>query len=258
MQCPAYKTNRCLFKSIFSAQFNSLIFKLPLELISENYQTDCEGNINHCTFYSEHDQKTDPEKVEESVAPPAPPPDKPVSEPIVEVKSTKVSIHKVSNPYIVKADVLVYPANIILNIDDPLLNRMSAGLIQAECDNFKKPIKMGSVYITKNGNEKTKVMPKKIYHAVVAGESRLVNESDITLATRKALRLADGDNARNVVIIPCDCGTHDVNDTARVQLSAVKTYLQTEKECKIKNIFFAMEDKESFDIYEEYYNRIFG
>ena len=254
MQCPAYKTNRCLFKSIFNSQFNSLIFKLPLEVISESYQKDCEGYIDACCFVEHVKQEPLPEEpvIQEEKVP------EPVNEPVVENKSTKVSIHQVSNPYIVKADILVYPANIILNIDDPLLNRMSGGIIQSECDNFKKPIKMGAVYITNNGNEKTQVKPKKIYHAVVAGESRLVNEADIKSATRKALRLADDENARNVVIIPCDCGTHDVNDTARVQLSAVKTFLQTEKECKIKNIFFAMEDKESFDIYEEYYNRIFG
>jgi O-acetyl-ADP-ribose deacetylase (regulator of RNase III) len=255
MQCPVYKTNRCLFKSIFNPQFNSSIFKLSLEVISESYQKDCEGDIALCSFVQR--TKQEPEFKEPEVQKVEEP--EPVEvEPVVENKSTKVSIHQVANPYNVKADVLVFPANIILNIDDPLLNRMSGGIIQSECDSFKKPIKMGTVYITSNGNERTQVKPKKIYHAVVAGESRLVNESDIKSATRKALRLADNDNARNVVIVPCDCGTHDVNDTARVQLSAVKTFLQTEKECKIKNIFFVMEDKESFDIYEEYYNRIFG
>ena len=45
---------------------------------------------------------------------------------------------------------------------------------------------------------------------------------------------------------------------ARVQLSAIKTFLTTEKECKIKNIFLVMEDEESYNTYEEYYNRIFA
>ena len=74
---------------------------------------------------------------------------------------------------------------------------------------------------------------------------------------RKALFLADEEQARNVVVIPADCGTHDINDTARVQLSAIKTYLSTAKDSQIKNIFLVMEDEESYQVYEEYYNRIF-
>jgi O-acetyl-ADP-ribose deacetylase (regulator of RNase III) len=74
---------------------------------------------------------------------------------------------------------------------------------------------------------------------------------------RKALLLADEEKVRNVVVIPADCGTHDINDTARVQLAAIKTYLSTAKESNIKNIFIVMEDEESYQVYEEYYNRIF-
>jgi O-acetyl-ADP-ribose deacetylase (regulator of RNase III) len=134
---------------------------------------------------------------------------------------------------------------------------MSRGSIQKELDKFSKPIKMGSVFETNNGGEQSKVQAKKIFHAVVAGESRLVNEEDIKTATRKALILADDGNSSNVLMIPADCGTHDINDVARVQLAAIKTYLQSNKNCSIKNIFLVMEDQESLDTFQEYYNRIF-
>jgi O-acetyl-ADP-ribose deacetylase (regulator of RNase III) len=58
-------------------------------------------------------------------------------------------------------------------------------------------------------------------------------------------------------MLPTDCGTHDIADIARVQLSAIKTFLTTEKDCEIKNVFIVMEDKESYDVFEEYYKRIF-
>jgi hypothetical protein len=58
-------------------------------------------------------------------------------------------------------------------------------------------------------------------------------------------------------MIPQDCGTHDINDTARVQLAAIKTYLQTNPNCSLANVFIVMEDQESFETYKEYYNRIF-
>ena len=183
-----------------------------------------------------------------------------ISEPTVEPKleSTRVSIHKVENPYLVKSDVLVYPTNIGLTVDDPLLNRMSRGRIQSECDKFSKPIKMGTVYITSNGDGDSKVKSQKVYHAVVAGESRLVNEADTKSAIKKALIIANQDKVRNIVMLPGDCGTLDINDAARVQLSAIKTFLSTEKDCCIKNIFLVMEDEDSYNTYEEYYNRIFA
>ena len=130
----------------------------------------------------------------------------------------------------------------MLNVDDVLLNRFSRGTVQAECDQIPKPIKMGHVYITSNGDENTQIKPKKIYHAVVAGESRLVNEEDIRSSMRKSLTLADSNNANNVVVIPCDCGTHDIEDTARVQLSSILTYFKSKKDSNIKNIFIVMED----------------
>jgi O-acetyl-ADP-ribose deacetylase (regulator of RNase III) len=242
----------CLTYAFFSTgsanpRLSSFLTKVQLDVVVESWGNDCQGNTNLCTF--KH-------KVEEQSTPEPEPIPEPEPEPVVDTK-TKISIHKIENPYLVKADVLVYPTNIGLTIDDPLLNRMSRGVIQNELDKFQKPINMGTVYITSNGDGTTKVKAQRVYHATVSGESRLVNEVDLKSAMRKALLLADEEQARNVLVIPADCGTHDINDTARVQLAAIKTYLQSAKESNIKNIFIVMEDEESYQVYEEYYNRIF-
>jgi O-acetyl-ADP-ribose deacetylase (regulator of RNase III) len=243
--CPVYlSSGDCLVKVLSNPRLSSFISKIQLDVVIESWGKDCQGDRNLCTFKHQ---------IEE---PSAPSPE-PISEPIPETK-TKISIHKIENPYLVKADVLVYPTNIGLTIDDPLLNKMSRGVVQNELDRFQKPINMGTVYITSNGGENSKVKARKIYHATVSGESRLVNEVDLKSAMRKALFLADEEQARNVLFIPADCGTHDINDAARVQLAAIKTYLQSAKESNIKNIFIVMEDEESYRVYEEYYNRIFS
>jgi O-acetyl-ADP-ribose deacetylase (regulator of RNase III) len=232
--CPAYlSSGDCLVKILSNPRITSFIAKKQLDLVVESWTKDCQGQAKLCTF-APVIQEEKPEPVQETVA---------ELDPIVDTK-TKISIHKIDNPYLVKADILIHPTNIGLTIDDPLLNRMSRGVIQSELDKFQKPINMGTVYITSNGGENSKVKAKKVYHATVAGESRLVNEVDLKSAMRKAL-------------LPADCGTHDINDTARVQLSAIKTYLSTAKNSNIKNIFLVMEDEESYQVYEEYYNRIF-
>lgn len=244
-KCPVYLGNNCVLKSLFTKQFNSKIFGVDLKQIDEKYHSNCEGLISKCSFSTEEVvqevQKEEPQQ----------------QEVVEEVPQVKVSIHQIDNPYAVKADILVYPANNVLTIDDPLLNRLSYNVIQKECDKVQKPINMGSVYITSNGGENSKVQAKKIFHAVVAGESRLVNEADTKLATRKALHLAKETNARNIVMLPPDCGTHDIQDAARVQLSSIYTFLQTEKDIPFKNIFIVMDDKESYDVYQEYYKRVF-
>jgi O-acetyl-ADP-ribose deacetylase (regulator of RNase III) len=242
--CPVYlSSGDCLVKVLSNPRLSSFLTKIQLDVVVESWGNDCQGNANLCTFKHKLEEQSTPKP-------------NPEPEPIVDNK-TKISIHKIENPYLVKADILVYPTNIGLTIDDPLLNRMSRGVIQNELDKFQKPINMGTVYITSNGGENSKLKAKKVYHATVSGESRLVNEVDLKSAMRKALLLADDEKARNVLIIPADCGTHDINDTARVQLAAIKTYLQSVKESNIKNIFIVMEDEESYQVYEEYYNRIF-
>jgi O-acetyl-ADP-ribose deacetylase (regulator of RNase III) len=246
--CPVYlSSGDCLVKVLSNPRLSSFLTKVHLDLVVESWGKDCQGNPNLCSFKHQVEEQSKPEPTPESA---------PEPEPIPETK-TKISIHKIENPYLVKADVLIYPTNIGLTIDDPLLNRMSRGFVQNELDRFQKPINMGTVYITSNGDKNSKVKARKIYHATVSGESRLVNEVDLKSAMRKALLLADEEQARNVLVIPADCGTHDINDTARVQLAAIKTYLQSAKESNIKNIFIVMEDEESYQVYEEYYSRIF-
>jgi len=247
--CPVYlSSGDCLVKVLSNPRLSSFLTKIELDVVVESWGKDCQGDRNLCTFKHQIEEQSPSEST------PEPTPD---PEPIPETK-TKISIHKIENPYLVKADVLVYPTNIGLTIDDPLLNKMSRGVVQNELDRFQKPINMGTVYITSNGGENSIVKARKIYHATVSGESRLVNEVDLKSAMRKALFLADEEKARNVLFIPADCGTHDINDAARVQLAAIKTYLQSAKESNIKNIFIVMEDEESYQVYEEYYNRIFS
>ena len=245
--CPVYlSSGDCLVKVLSNPRLSSFIAKIQLDVVIESWGKDCQGNRNLCTFKHQIEEQSSSETEPE-----------PTPEPVIDTK-TKISIHKIENPYLVMADVLVYPTNIGLTIDDPLLNKMSRGVVQNELDRFQKPINMGTVYITSNGGENSKVKSRKIYHATVSGESRLVNEVDLKSAMRKALFLADEEQARNVLFIPADCGTHDINDAARVQLAAIKTYLQSAKESNIKNIFIVMEDEESYQVYEEYYNRIFS
>jgi O-acetyl-ADP-ribose deacetylase (regulator of RNase III) len=243
--CPVYLNSSCHLKFIHNEKYLKTLFNLKLE---QDITNNCDGLISKCSFQNVSiPQKSEPIKqaIQEANGP-------------QEVtQSTKVSIHKCDNPYLVKSDVLVYPTNIILTIDDPLLHRMSRGNIQNELDKIKKPIHMGTIYVTSNGGENSNVKPKYIYHAVVAGESRLVNEEDIKSATRKSLHIANKNGYKNIVMMPPDCGTHDINDSSRVHLSAIKTFLQTEKECNIKNIFVVMSDQESYDVYEQYYKRIF-
>lgn len=246
-KCPVYKNNNCILKNNFTKQLNDFLFEFVVD--NSEYGRSCQGLIGNCSFI----QKSIVENTEDAAVV------EQKEEPKLETidSSTKVSIHMCENPYLVKSDVLVYPINNVLTVDDPLLHRMSRGKIQNELDNFRKPIRMGSVYITSNGGENSKVQSKKIYHSVVAGESRLVNEEDIKSATRKSLHLAKDNKVRNVVMLPPDCGTHDINDAARVHLSSIKTFLLTEKNSDIRNIFIVMSDKESYEVYEQYYKRIF-
>lgn len=251
-KCPLYlDNNHCFVKITSNPSLFSFLSKKQLPIIKDNWSSNCEGNLDQCSFITEKEsseQTTPVEAVEEVVEP------KIEKEP----QAVKVSVHKIDNPYAVKADVLIYPTNNVLTIDDSMLHRLSRGMIQAECDKQSKPIKMGHVYITSNGGENSQVKAKTVYHAVVAGESRLANEEDMRSAIKKALILAESNNAANVVMIPCDCGTHDIEDTARVQLSSIKTFLRTLKTpTNLRNIFIVMEDEVSYQTFEEYYKRIF-
>jgi O-acetyl-ADP-ribose deacetylase (regulator of RNase III) len=191
--------------------------------------------------------RKEPEVVEEKVPPPP-------------FQGVQVKVARVTNPYLVKADVLVYPANNLLIVDDPLLVRMTNGKVQDQCDEIPRPIIMGNVYITQGKTLSGNVAIKQdaIYHAVVAGASRLVNTQDIASSIRKALLTAEANGATSVAMLPCDNGTHDLNQSALVQLSTVSQFLKSMKLESLRHIFIVMEDQESLATFETYYRRIFG
>ncbi len=244
--CPLYIQDKkiCFVKLTSNEFITSSLLQKSLPMLKENWSNECNGDLNLCSFK---------EKIEETQEAPK---ETPKEEP-KQTTGTKVSIHKHTNPYAVKSDFIYYPTNSILTIDDQLLNNLSKNKVQEECDRLKKPYKMGNIYITSNGGENSLVKAKNIIHGVVAGESRLVNEEDIRSSTRYALLHASLNGAQSIVMIPADCGTHDIYDTARVQLSAVKTFLQSNDLLSLKNIYFVMEDEESYKTFQEYYNRIF-
>lgn len=169
----------------------------------------------------------------------------------------KVSVHQVENPFALKVDAIMYPTNNGLLVDDDYLLRITRSRVQMDCDRIKseKRINMGGVYPTDGCGQ----MPaKRIYHAVVAGSSRLVNEADIHKATLRTLTVAEAEGARTLAMIPADCGTHDIYQTAIVQLSAVKQFLDKMEPENLQHIYVVMEDEESADAFTEYFDRIFG
>lgn len=234
---------------------------------------DCEANWdgNNCVFLrllydmSEDDEQERDDEQEspfasvENYDPFSDEEDEPVDEQ-EEFEQTDVilKIKKVSDPYLVGADVLVYPTNVTLLIDDDLLNRHSRFRIQEECEAYVRSmdIQIGDVYPTSNGGDLPGgVIPKRIYHAVVAGPSRLVSHN-IAPAITQSLILADKEGAEIVAMLPFDCGMMDINETARIQLKAVKEFIEKGKTKNIKLICIIMDDNDSFEIFKEYYERI--
>jgi O-acetyl-ADP-ribose deacetylase (regulator of RNase III) len=246
--CPLYIQDKkfCYVKLTSNEFIASSLLQKSLPMLKENWSNECHGDLELCSFKEKVVQEVVAQEVQEAEKPQEKQP----------ITGTKVSIHKHANPYAVKSDFIYYPTNSILTIDDQLLNNLSKHKVQEECDRLKKPYKMGNIYITSNGGENSLVKAKNIIHGVVAGESRLVNEEDIRSSTRKALLHAEQNGASSIVMIPADCGTHDIFDTARVQLAAVKTFLKS-FDANIKNVYFVMEDEESYKAFQEYYNRIF-
>ena len=172
-----------------------------------------------------------------------------------------VKIVGVDNIYSVKADALIYPNNQILQIDDDELNYRSYNKVQDELDKIAPPVALGTVYQTSNGGDhKGGIKAKRIYHAVVATQSRLVNETGIIKSVVKSLTQADEDGCETVVMLPMDCGTFDLHATAYAQLNAIYKFLETVNAKNIKNIFIitTKNDKVTLDIFNEKFDRIFG
>ncbi len=172
-----------------------------------------------------------------------------------------VKIVGVDNIYSVKADALIYPNNQILQIDDDELNYRSHNRVQDELDKIAPPVALGTVFQTGNGGDhKGGIKAKRIYHAVVATQSRLVNETGIIKSVVKSLTQADEDGCETVVMLPMDCGTFDLHATAYAQLNAIYKFLETVNAKNLKNIFIitTKNDKVTLDIFNEKFDRIFG
>jgi hypothetical protein len=278
--CPFYvdgpKKNKFCFvkQNISMAQAVNLVEDNP-GFDPSSWNEDCEGDFANCALvkllydlteeaevepeqelkspieeqiddYDPYEEYEDEEESEEEPEP----------EDLVSVR-----VLGVENVYSVKVDALVYPNNQLLFIDDIELSKRSLGQIQAELDKVSPPVQMGSVYITTNGGEhRGGIIPKKIYHAIVATQMRLVNEQAISKAVVKSLTQADADGVENLAMLPMDCGTFDLYQTASAQLGAIYNFLQTVPTKNLKNIFIitTKNDKVTLDIYNEKFDRIFG
>lgn len=221
LNCPFYNQKCILKEQAFLPDYKN--------------EHDCKGLINKCSFYAKEKVKQLPSNTD-----------------------VKIIIKQVDNPYLVKADGLVYPTNNVLVIDDPILNKMTLGKAQANCDKIlKKGIKMGYSYYFPV-EENWKIKQKYFFNAVIAGESRLVNEGDVSSSMKKTLILADEIGLESLLILPCDNGTHDISLASMAQLSSIFILCQKHKFVSLKKIFICMQDEESESVLIEYYNRIFG
>jgi hypothetical protein len=229
------------------------------------WQSDCKGQFENCSFiHLLYKEEKEPEEnlyedfnpfedeVEET---------KDEKEPVNDEELVFVKVVGVDNVYSVKVDALVYANNQMLIIDDEELRYRSYDNIQEELNKISPPVAMGSVFKTSNGGDhKGGIIPKTIYHAVVATQTRLVNEGAISKSTIKALTQAEEDGCESIAILPMDCGNFDLHHTANAQLMAVYNFLETVPTKNIKNIFIitTKSDKVTLDIFNEKFDRIFG
>ncbi len=271
--CPFYvkqgKSRTCFMKLNMSYGQAAFNVENP-DFSSDNWTKDCDGQFENCCFidllyqketvldlpqdedYSDYDPFE--EETEES----------PAEEPKPEVKEEDLVLVKivgVDNVYSVKVDAIVYANNQMLIIDDEELNYRSHDKVQNELNLISPPAPMGSVYKTTNGgSHKGGIVAPIIYHAVVATQTRLVNEGAITKSTIKALTQADTDGCATIALLPMDCGNFDLHQTANAQLMAIYNFLETVPTKNIKNIFIitTKSDKVTLDIFNEKFDRIFG
>lgn len=273
--CPFYvkqgKAKICFMK--LNMSFGQAAFSVENpDFSSDDWTKDCDGQFEKCCFIDLLYQKEsiedsaenndysdfDPFEEEEEEDEPA----KEQTEPeINEEDLVFVKIVGVENIYSVKVDAIVYANNQMLIIDDEELNYRSHDKVQNELNLISPPAPMGSVYKTSNGgSHKGGIVAPIIYHAVVATQTRLVNEGAITKSTIKALTQADSDGCATIALLPMDCGNFDLHQTANAQLMAIYNFLETVPTKNIKNIFIitTKSDKVTLDIFNEKFDRIFG
>jgi hypothetical protein len=280
--CPFYvlssKSKRfCFIKQNMSPAQSMALVEENQDFDPLSWNEDCQGKFENCAIVSLlYNVKDISSPKEELIAPPDLEsiedynPFEEYSEEEDEPEETEeaepedlifVKIVGVDNVYSVKADALIYPNNQILQIDDDELNRRSYNKIQDELDKISPPVSLGTVFQTGNGGDhKGGIKAKKIYHAVVATQSRLVNETAIIKSVVKSLTQADEDGCETVVMLPMDCGTFDLHATAYAQLNAIYKFLETVNAKNLKNIFIitTKNDKVTLDIFNEKFDRIFG
>lgn len=281
-ECPLYTKdtkdrNKCFIKYVNNLNVLMSVIDEKIDIDEDNWNADCGGDWMNCAilpilYFQEDEDEEDQENTSQEIGElidsgaedyspfdtaeeePKVSKDKPVKDNVV------VKINKVLDPYLVKADVLVYPTNSALLIDDDLLNRRSRFNVQKECDQYiaqLDEIKMGTVYVTTNGGKLAGgVIPDFIYHAVVAGPSRLVS-ANINKAIIQSLYLADKNGAKVVAMLPCDCGILDIGEGAMAQLVAIKTYIEKAEIKNIERIHIVMDDDISIGVFKEYFERIF-
>lgn len=270
--CPFYvegpkKNKFCFIKQNISiAQAVSLVDENP-NFDPTSWNDDCRGDFSNCALVKllydlNEDEPELKSPIQEQIDDYDPYEEYEEEEEDVEPEDlVSVRVLGVDNVYSVKVDALVYPNNQLLFIDDIELSKRSLGQIQAELDKIAPPVQMGSIYVTSNGGDhRGGIIPKKIYHAIVATQMRLVNEQAISKSVVKCLTQADADGLENIAMLPMDCGTFDLYQTASAQLGAIYNFLQTVPTKNLKNIFIitTKNDKVTLDIYNEKFDRIFG
>lgn len=270
--CPFYvegpkKNKFCFIKQNISiAQAVSLVDENP-NFDPTSWNDDCRGDFSNCALVKllydlNEDEPELKSPIQEQIDDYDPYEEYEEEEEDVEPEDlVSVRVLGVDNVYSVKVDALVYPNNQLLFIDDIELSKRSLGQIQVELDKIAPPVQMGSIYVTSNGGDhRGGIIPKKIYHAIVATQMRLVNEQAISKSVVKCLTQADADGLENIAMLPMDCGTFDLYQTASAQLGAIYNFLQTVPTKNLKNIFIitTKNDKVTLDIYNEKFDRIFG
>jgi O-acetyl-ADP-ribose deacetylase (regulator of RNase III) len=274
--CPFYiKHNSeklCFMKFNITAPIASHFVENP-NFDFSTWSNDCNGQFENCAFikllYRSEDVDSNVDNqlyedfnpFEEEIQEPPSQDKQKIHEPINEDDLVFVKVVGVDNVYSVKVDALIYANNQMLIIDDEELNYRSFDKIQEELNKIAPPAPMGSVFKTTNGGDhKGGIVPKSIYHAIVATQTRLVNEGAITKSSIKALSQADEDGCKSVAILPMDCGNFDLHQTANSQLMAIYNFLETVPTKNIKNIFIitTKSDKVTLDIFNEKFDRIFG
>jgi hypothetical protein len=175
----------------------------------------------------------------------------------------KIWVTLAKNMYTEKADVLVYPTNGTLDIDDTRLLDLVGGSVRTECQRFKRPIQMGHIYATSSGGE---LGASCIYHAVVASPMRVVNMVDVGSCMRQSLARADARGAKSIIFIPADMGSADISHMAMTQLSALYRAIGAMALKSLRDIYVVMEPDDvsdpkqrttTYDVYRQYLMRIF-